>query len=99
MLEAFLPSPASVALAEIGDKTMLLAIVLATRLRAPLPIIAGILAASLANHALAALVGEQAAWLLDSRWFRLAFALAFIAMAGWTLIPDKLDRQPEPRRI
>jgi putative Ca2+/H+ antiporter (TMEM165/GDT1 family) len=94
-LEAFLTSAAVVALAEIGDKTQLLAIVLATRFRRPVPIILGILAATLANHFLAALVGEQAAAILDGRWFRYLVAASFILMAGWTLIPDKLDEEEE----
>ena len=91
MIEAFISSTAVVALAEIGDKTMLLAIVLAARLRAPWAILAGILVATLANHALAALVGSQVAGLLQADWFRIAVALGFIAMAAWTLVPDKLD--------
>lgn len=91
MLEAFFASTAVVALAEIGDKTMLLAIVLAARLRAPWAILAGILVATMANHALAALVGSQVAGLLDAPWFRTAVAVGFIAMAIWTLVPDKLD--------
>jgi putative Ca2+/H+ antiporter (TMEM165/GDT1 family) len=91
MLEAFLASTAVVALAEIGDKTMLLAIVLAARLRAHWEILAGILVATLANHALAALVGSEVAGLIDAPWFRIAVALGFIAMAAWTLVPDKLD--------
>lgn len=91
MIEAFLSSTAVVALAEIGDKTMLLAIVLAARLRAPWAILAGILVATLANHALAALVGSQVAGLLQADWFRIAVALGFIAMAAWTLVPDKLE--------
>ena len=95
MLEAFFASTAVVALAEIGDKTMLLAIVLAARLRAPWAILAGILVATLANHALAALVGSQVAGLLDAQWFRITVALGFIAMAAWTLIPDKLDNDED----
>ena len=91
MIEALLSSTVVVALAEIGDKTMLLAIVLAARLRAPWAILAGILVATLANHALAALVGSQVAGLLQADWFRIAVALGFIAMAAWTLVPDKLD--------
>jgi putative Ca2+/H+ antiporter (TMEM165/GDT1 family) len=90
-MEALLTSTAVVALAEIGDKTQLLAIVLATRFKRPVPIILGILFATLANHALAALVGETAASLLDGLWFRYLIAVSFIAMAAWTLIPDKLD--------
>jgi putative Ca2+/H+ antiporter (TMEM165/GDT1 family) len=91
MLTPFLTSTAVVALAEIGDKTMLLAILLAARLRAPVQILLGILVATLANHALAALVGREVAGLLDAPWFRLAVAIGFIAMAAWTLIPDKFD--------
>lgn len=91
MFEAFAASTAVVALAEIGDKTMLLAIVLAARLRAPWQILGGILVATLANHALAALVGAQVAGLLQADWFRIAVALGFIAMAVWTLVPDQLD--------
>ncbi len=95
MTEAFLASIAVVALAEIGDKTMLLAIVLAARLRAPWQILAGIFAATIANHALAALVGREVAGLVDAPWFRIAVALGFIAMAAWTLVPDKLDDDEE----
>lgn len=91
MIDAFLTSTALVALAEIGDKTMLLAIILATRFRAPLPIIAGIFAATIVNHALAALVGSQVAGLLESTWFRYAIAIGFLAMAAWTLVPDTMD--------
>ncbi len=90
-MEAFLTSTAVVALAEIGDKTQLLAIVLATRFKRPLPIILGILAATLGNHFLAALVGETVANILDGQWFRYAIATSFILMAGWTLIPDKFE--------
>jgi putative Ca2+/H+ antiporter (TMEM165/GDT1 family) len=90
-MEAFLASTAVVTFAEIGDKTMLLAIVLATRFRAPLPIIAGIFAATLLNHALAAFAGQQVAGLLDAPWFRWAVALGFVAMALWTLVPDSID--------
>ena len=91
MLETLLTSTAVVALAEIGDKTMLLAILLAARLRAPWQIVGGILVATIANHLLAALVGSKVAGLLDAPWFRIAVALGFIAMAAWTLVPDKLD--------
>lgn len=96
-MEAVLTSIAVVALAEIGDKTQLLAIVLATRFRRAWPVVAGILVATLANHFLAALAGERAATLLDGQWFRYAVALSFIAMAAWTLVPDTLDEDEEPR--
>lgn len=91
MLEALLTSTAVVALAEIGDKTMLLAIVLAARFRRPWHVLAGILAATVANHLLASFVGVEVAGLLDAKWFRVIVSLGFIAMAAWTLIPDKLD--------
>jgi putative Ca2+/H+ antiporter (TMEM165/GDT1 family) len=94
-MEALLTSIAVVALAEIGDKTMLLAIVLAARLRAPGQILAGIFAATICNHMLAAFVGSQVAGLINATWFRSAVALGFIAMAIWTLIPDKLDNDGE----
>jgi putative Ca2+/H+ antiporter (TMEM165/GDT1 family) len=95
VIEAFLASVAVVAFAEIGDKTMLLAIVLAARLREPVPILSGIFVATIANHALAALVGQQVAGLVDAPWFRIAVAVGFIAMAAWTLVPDKLDDDEE----
>jgi putative Ca2+/H+ antiporter (TMEM165/GDT1 family) len=91
LFEAFTTSTAVVALAEIGDKTQLLAIVLATRFKKPMPIVLGILAATMVNHFLAALVGMVAADLLDGLWFRYAIAAGFIAMGLWTLVPDKLD--------
>ena len=97
MLEAFTTSTAIVALAEIGDKTQLLAIVLAARFKRPLPIVLGILAATLANHFLAALLGATAAAFLDGKWFRLAIAVGFVAMGLWTLVPDKLDDEEAPQ--
>ncbi|MEQ8310488.1 MAG: TMEM165/GDT1 family protein [Sphingopyxis sp.] len=96
-MEALFTSTAIVALAEIGDKTQLLAILLAARFGRPLPIILGILAATLANHALAALLGAQAAAFLDSPVFRYAIGASFIAMAAWTLIPDKFEEEDAPR--
>ena len=90
-MEALLTSTAVVALAEIGDKTQLLAILLATRFQRPLPIIAGIFFATIANHFLAALLGSQVASLLEGEWFRYAIAASFVAMGLWTLIPDKID--------
>src|SRR6187549_75000 len=96
-MEAFFTSSVLVTVAEIGDKTQLLAIVLATRFRKPVPIILGILAATLANHALAAFAGQFAAGLLDGQWFRIAVAASFIVMGLWTLVPDKLDEDEQPR--
>ena len=95
-MDALFTSTLVVALAEIGDKTMLLAIILAARFNRPLAIILGILAATLANHFLAALVGSQAAFWLDGFWFRLAVALSFVAMGLWTLIPDKFEDEDKP---
>jgi putative Ca2+/H+ antiporter (TMEM165/GDT1 family) len=96
-MEAFLTSVVVVALAEIGDKTQLLAIVLTARFRRPLPILLGILLATIGNHLLAALVGATAAEWLQSDWFRYAVAASFIVMGLWTLVPDKLDDEAEPR--
>lgn len=94
-MEAFFSSLGLVALAEMGDKTQLLAAVLAIRFRKPWPIIAGILVATLANHFLAALLGTVAAGWLASPAFRVAIGLSFLAMAAWTLIPDKLDESEQ----
>ena len=91
VMEALFVSTLIVALAEMGDKTQLLAIVLATRFKRPVPIILGILVATLANHAMAAGVGMWASKLLESDWFNFAVAFSFIAMAAWTLVPDKED--------
>ncbi|OYW47232.1 MAG: hypothetical protein B7Z08_08860 [Sphingomonadales bacterium 32-68-7] len=96
-MEAFLSSTALVALAEIGDKTQLLALVLAARFRRPLPIVAGILVATLANHALAAWLGASAAAWLSGPWFGAAVAAGFIVMGLWTLIPDTLGEDETPR--
>lgn len=97
-MEALLTSIAVVALAEIGDKTMLLAIVLAARFRKPLPIIAGILVATLANHFLASLAGAKAAEFFAGPAFRYAVAASFVAMGLWTLVPDKLDNDESDAR-
>jgi putative Ca2+/H+ antiporter (TMEM165/GDT1 family) len=91
MLEAFGVSTGLVALAEIGDKTQLLAIVLAARFRKPVPIILGILCATLLNHAAAASLGFLIADWLTGHIFQIAVGIGFIAMAAWALIPDKED--------
>ena len=96
MFEALLVSTGVVALAEIGDKTQLLALVLAARYRKPLPIIAGILVATLANHAMAGAVGAWVAAAVGPTWMRWILGLSFIAMALWTLVPDKLDDEESP---
>lgn len=98
MMEPFFVSVAVVALAEIGDKTMLLAILLAGRFRAPLQIMAGILLATIVNHALSAFAGQELAGLLDSCWFRLAVAIGFIGMAMWILKPDEMEADGAVRR-
>jgi putative Ca2+/H+ antiporter (TMEM165/GDT1 family) len=90
-MEAFLVSTAIVALAEIGDKTQLLAFILAARFRTPWPIILGILVATLANHAVAAALGSWITSLLAPETLRWLLGLGFIAIAIWVLIPDKLD--------
>ncbi|MBS1208327.1 MAG: hypothetical protein H6R19_725 [Proteobacteria bacterium] len=90
-MEAFLVSTGIVALAEMGDKTQLLALVLAARLKKPLPICLGIFAATLVNHACAAAVGQWITTYLGADALRWILGISFIAMAGWMLIPDKLD--------
>jgi putative Ca2+/H+ antiporter (TMEM165/GDT1 family) len=90
-LEAFLVSTGIVALAEIGDKTQLLSFLLAAKFRKPWPIIAGIFAATLANHALAGAVGAWITQLVGPEALRWILGLSFLAMAVWILIPDKLD--------
>src|SRR5260370_16228182 len=100
ILEAFLVSLGIVALAEIGDKTQLLALVLAGRYRRPVPVILGILVATLANHALAAWLGAGAAAALGPQALRWILGLSFLAMAAWTLIPDKLEKEkPQGARL
>ncbi len=90
-MEAFLISTGIVALAEMGDKTQLLSLVLAARFRKPWPIVLGILVATLANHALAGAVGSWVTTLLGPTVLRWVLGLSFIAMAVWMLVPDKLD--------
>ncbi|HEY6828428.1 MAG TPA: TMEM165/GDT1 family protein [Gemmatimonadaceae bacterium] len=90
-LEAFLVSTGVVALAEIGDKTQLLAFVLAARFRKPAPIIAGILVATLANHTIAGAVGTWITSQVSPGTLRIGLGLSFLAMAAWTLVPDRLD--------
>jgi putative Ca2+/H+ antiporter (TMEM165/GDT1 family) len=97
MLDSLLVPTAIVALAEIGDKTQLLAFMLAARFRRPLPIILGILAATLANHALAGAVGAWITRVLGADVLRWILGVSFIAMAIWTLIPDRLD--PDEARV
>ena len=90
-MDAFLLSTGIVALAEIGDKTQLLAFLLAARFRRPLPIVAGILVATIANHAFAAAVGAWVGAALGPGVLRWVLGLSFLAMAAWIMVPDKLD--------
>ncbi|CAG8868028.1 Putative manganese exporter [Pseudomonas fluorescens] len=91
MLESLLIPTAVVALAEIGDKTQLLALILAARFRKPWPIIAGIVAATLANHAAAGAVGAWVGGFFSATVLHWILAASFAATALWTLIPDKMD--------
>ncbi len=90
-MESFFISTGIVALAEIGDKTQLLAFMLAARFRRPLPIILGIFVATVANHALAGALGAWLTLLIEPATLRWVLGLSFIGMAIWTLIPDKLE--------
>jgi putative Ca2+/H+ antiporter (TMEM165/GDT1 family) len=91
LFEAFAVSTGVVALGEIGDKTQLLALLLAARFRKPLPIIAGILVATLLNHAAAAALGTWITRVVDPQWMRWVLGLSFLAVAVWMLIPDEAD--------
>jgi len=90
-LEAFLVSAGLVAIAEIGDKTQLLAMVLAAKFRRPVPIILGILVATILNHTGAAALGFVVAKWLSGPTFQILVGAGFVAMAAWALIPDKED--------
>lgn len=98
MNNAFLVSTGVVALGEIGDKTQLLAVVLAARYHRPGLICLGILIATLANHLLAGAVGLVVADLLNPTTLEWVLGVSFVLMAGWLLIPDKLDEDPKPLR-
>jgi len=90
-MEALLISTGVVALAEIGDKTQLLAFILAARFKKPLPIVAGILVATLGNHGLAGALGAWITSVVSPEILRWVLGLSFIGMAVWTLIPDKIE--------
>jgi len=92
-MEAFLISTGVVALAEIGDKTQLLAFILAAKFRKPLPIILGILAATLVNHGFAGALGAWLTALVSPQALRWILGISFLAMAGWILVPDKFDEK------
>lgn len=92
-MEAFLVSTFAVTIAEIGDKTQLLALLLAARFKRPVPIILGILVATLLNHAVAGMVGEWVRAALAPETLRWILAISFFIMAAWALIPDKVDEE------
>lgn len=90
-MEALFISTGVVALAEIGDKTQLLAFILAARFKKPLPIIAGILCATIVNHGIAGALGAWITATISPEILRWVLGISFLAMAGWTLIPDKIE--------
>lgn len=90
-MESFLISLSTVAIAEMGDRTQLLSLVLAARFRRPWPILAGVFCATLANHAVAALIGQRLGRALTPRILDTAVGVSMIVMALWTLKPDTLD--------
>jgi putative Ca2+/H+ antiporter (TMEM165/GDT1 family) len=97
-MEAFLISTGLVALAEMGDKTQLLSLVLAARFRKPWPIVWGILVATLANHALAGAAGTAVTAWLGPQVLRWIVGISFLAMAVWMLVPDKIDADEVDKR-
>jgi putative Ca2+/H+ antiporter (TMEM165/GDT1 family) len=92
-MESFLVSTGVVALAEMGDKTQLLAFILAARFKKPLPIILGILAATLLNHGMAGALGSWITSVVNPAYMRWLLGLSFIGMAIWTLVPDKIEEE------
>ncbi|HLU76592.1 MAG TPA: TMEM165/GDT1 family protein [Burkholderiales bacterium] len=94
MLEAFFVSTLAVTIGEIGDKTQLLAFILATRFRKPVPIVLGILVATLANHAVAGLAGNWIREALEPDTLRWGLGASFLGIAAWAVKPDKLDEAP-----
>ncbi|MBY0241263.1 MAG: TMEM165/GDT1 family protein [Burkholderiaceae bacterium] len=95
-MEAFLISTGIVALAEIGDKTQLLAFCLAAQFRRPVPIVLGIFVATIVNHAFAGALGSLITGWLGPDVLRWVLGISFIAMAGWMLIPDTIDEDDQP---
>jgi len=99
LIEAWLVSIGIVALAEIGDKTQLLTLVLAARYKKPWPIVAGIFVATLVNHGIAGALGAWLTRTIGPDAMRWVLGVSFIAMAAWMLVPDKLDdEEASPRR-
>jgi putative Ca2+/H+ antiporter (TMEM165/GDT1 family) len=95
-VDALFVSTGIVALAEIGDKTQLLALLLVLRFRQPGPIVLGIFVATVANHALAGALGQLVSNVLSDTWLYALLAVSFIAVAAWTLVPDTLDDDETP---
>jgi putative Ca2+/H+ antiporter (TMEM165/GDT1 family) len=95
-VDALFVSTGIVALAEIGDKTQLLALLLVLRFRQPGPIVLGIFVATVANHALAGALGQLVSNFLSDTWLYALLAVSFIAVAAWTLVPDTLDDDETP---
>ena len=98
-MEALWISTGLVALAEVGDKTQLLSLVLSARFRRPWPIVLGILIATLANHSAAAAVGAWVTNYMGPRLLTVILGVSFLAMAAWILVPDKLDEAGGARRL
>ncbi len=98
-MEAFLVSTGVVALGEMGDKTQLLALVLAARFRKPWPIVAGILAATLINHGMAGAAGAWLTEVIGPQMLRWILAASFIGMACWIMVPDKIDADEQPKGL
>ena len=96
-MHALVVSAVIVAVAEIGDRTQLLSFILASRFRRPVPIIFGILGATVANHAAAAFIGRRLGSAIDGQALRWGLGLSFLAMAAWALLPDKIDATDKPR--
>ena len=92
-MEAFLVSLGAIFIGEIGDKTQLLALLLAARFKRPIPIILGILVATVSNHIVAALIGHWVATHFSPEFLRWILGLSFIAIAAWTLKPDEIDNK------
>jgi Ca2+/H+ antiporter, TMEM165/GDT1 family len=96
-MEAFLISTASIAVGELGDKTQILALILATRLRKPGPIIAGIFVATFLNHLVACSLGAWAGKLISPQLLRWVLGISFLAVAAWALVPDKMEQDVKTR--
>jgi len=99
MLEAFLVSTGLVAIGEVGDKTQLLSLVLAARFRRPWPIVAGIFAATLANHSAAGGIGAWIAQAVGIGTMTKVAGASFLAMAAWALVPDRIDEAEVARQV